>query len=134
LITDYPDGSNYGLGRGKCRIIVLKAIDEVESDDAARPSMERAKNGMEKPVRCTPIACQGRYLEGAVREMAAGLRGWDALDTNRNIPKYHPRSPCYIRAKRKLDTENPVERAGKYRRRALWRGHRQGRREIFAEG
>jgi len=54
-MTDYPDGSNYGLGRGKCGIVELKAFDDVESDDAAGPSMERAKNGMEKPVQCTPL-------------------------------------------------------------------------------
>jgi len=51
-MTDYPDGSNYGVGRGKCRI----AIDDMESAKSLKEMIETAQkyNAKISVMRATP--------------------------------------------------------------------------------
>jgi len=58
----------------------VQNVDDVESDG-------RVKQSVTHPARRIPIACQDRY-RGRDRDWRwqAGLRGWDALDTDRKRP------------------------------------------------
>jgi len=57
--------------------------DDMESDDASGPSMERAKNVLKSLFNALSGLLLGRVRE---RRRPTGLRGWDALHTDRNIP------------------------------------------------
>ena len=52
-MTENPAGSNYGLGRGKCAIVELKAVGGCEER-----RLPRSVEGLvKKTAWCTPIAC-----------------------------------------------------------------------------
>ena len=108
----------------------MNAIEDMESDDAPGPSMERAKDVLKSLFNALSGPLLGR---GRERRRPAGLRGWDAPDTDHKIPftilvvhAMHEQRVCWARQNRWSVRESTVsglirEGSGKADQRCLQR-------------